>query len=124
MSVYSAIAYITFCISGIFIIISERKALRSKGWLLMIAVLLVSAMPYQIYSIFANSMLSIAIFQDGLRDFSSNIIQDYFLAFFKNTKLQIWGSLSILAHFTAIIIAILKPLNGIPKLETENDETP
>ena len=88
----------------------------------MTSLFVLIAMPYQVYNIIATSILSIAIFQDGLRDFNSNIIQDNFLNLFKNIRLQIWGSLSLLSNFTAVIIAICKPLDGYPKLEIKHDE--
>ncbi len=119
LAIYSAIGYILMILSGAIIGFRQKTFWKEKAWLFMAGVLFIIAIPFNIYKIFADFTLSMAIFNDGLRDFSSAIIQENFLTFYKKTGLQIWGTLSNLLTLTAIIILVFKPLNGFAKKEEE-----
>ena len=128
LAIYSTIGYIVFAITGSILSLSNRKYYKERSWLFLASIFFFLALPFQVFAIYSDTMLSFAIFFDGVRDFNHSVIQNNFLELFKNGKLQIWASLSMLCNITAVIILLYKPFNGFeieeeeiePGIEDEN----
>ncbi len=111
LSLYTNVSYgITF-IAVFIMTIALRKQLRSQGWLFMAVVLFFLASPMELYKIFLDLKLSIAIYYDNVREFYNPVINEYFIMRFKNIAFNTLSSLSFLANFTIIIFLIWKPLD-------------
>lgn len=122
LSLYTIVGYISFLMFATIYIITERKNLKLKAWLFMIAVLIVLGLPFSIYQIYCNIILSSNIFWGGLKDFNSTIINDYFLKLLREPKFSVVSSITFLVNITVLIVAIMKPLHRETPYKTDDDD--
>jgi hypothetical protein len=121
LAVYALAGYVLMIFSGVILFLRERKEnFKSRAWIMMAAILFALSIPYEVFAGYASSKLSFAIFSGGLRDFGSEIVKDNFLKLFTDTNIQIWATLSKLSAYTAVLVLVVKPLDGLPKNEIES----
>lgn len=111
LSFYTNIAYCLVFITGLILFYQFRNILRDKGWLFMCFVLFFMASPIELYKIFLDYRLSMAVYWDNLKDFNSEIIQRDFIDRFKNMTINTFSGLSFLSNITVILFMVWQPLN-------------
>lgn len=122
MAVYTAAGFITAFISIIVINIKLRKSIKKLGWLFMVFVLFYFTVPIESIRIWYDVNLSIAIFQDGIKDVSNIAIEEYFFERYESNLLTTIFTLSMMANLTALIYLIWRPLDR-NRLKEDIDES-
>lgn len=110
LSFYTIISYIISFILVVYFTIILKNKLKSNGWLFMAIILFFLSSPVEIIRIYYDINLSIPIFIDGLRDFYSDTVNNFFIMRFKNIWMPTIGTLSVLANITVLIFVIWQPL--------------
>lgn len=109
-SLYTSVGYMLSFLSIILIIFNQKKEMKKRGWLFMAIILFLIASPVEIYKIYGDIKLSMAIYYDHLNDFNSSIVNHYFIARFKNISIVTASSLASLASITSALYAVWRPL--------------
>lgn len=107
---YMSLAYAAALISGIAIFILNLDQIKRRGWLFMAAILFFLAAPFEIFTIYHNSLLGIEIFSRGTNHVS-DVIRESYIVRNQNITVRTLSSLSFLANLTAIIFMVFQPLN-------------
>jgi len=109
-SIYTSIAYlITFALS-FFLLAKYKNIWKQEGWILMCFVLFYLFSPVEIYTIYEDIKLSIAVFQQNVWEFYSQPVQDYFMKRIKNVVYNSLNGLTLLSALTIVIYVIWQPL--------------
>jgi hypothetical protein len=115
-ALYTDIAYGVAFLSALALFVRFRRELRQRGWLFMSYVLFILAAPVDLYSIFLDIKLNLAVMYNSGLTFFSDEVQRYFASRFRTMNL--FSPLAYLAVITSIIIVIWRPLD---KVETKKE---
>lgn len=120
-SLYSDIGYFASFVSVLALAIYWRKQLKLRGWLFMSIMLFLVASPVELYFIYCDIKLSLAIYYDQVKDFASMPVTTYFYDRFKQPSMATPSALAFLAIITSVLYIIWRPLDGKSK-EIEKNE--
>lgn len=120
MSAYSMGAYIAAFLSLTALLVYIKKEFKLKGWLFMSVILFYISSPIELYLLYYDYNLSVAVFWDRINDFNHKIVQDFFLNRFKSIAIATTSALSFLMILTAILYMVWKPLDKEKELDENN----
>jgi hypothetical protein len=103
---------LTSFISALGLIFLYKKDLKPKGWLFMSFALFFIASPMELYLIYYDIQLALAVFYDKAMNFAYYKTQWYFTDRYTNVVITTASGLSILAIVTALLFMIWRPLNS------------
>lgn len=109
-AVYTDSGYAAALVAAIAIAIYFRREMRYKGWLFMALVLFFIAAPVELYLIYLDIKLSMALFYDNAQ-FTDPGVQQYFIERYQNVTLSTLSALAFLAMLTSLIYVIWRPLD-------------
>lgn len=102
-AVYSDIGYLIFSLSLITFAVKQKKYLKQNGWLVMSLILLLLALPVQVYLIYMDYKLASTVVINNIRDFYDWEIQKYFYNRFVSNNWTVASSLSFLCTTTSAL---------------------
>lgn len=111
-SIYTSIAYVIAFVLSFYLWQKFKDKMHNQGWILMCFVLFYLFSPLQLYTIYQDIRLSIAIFQQNVWEFYSQPIQDFFMKRVKSVVYNSVNGLSILSALTIVVYSIWQPLKN------------
>jgi cbb3-type cytochrome oxidase subunit 1 len=108
-SVYTGTAFGIALAASCMLFVLLFKRLKQEGWLFMSFVLFFIISIVELYTMYLDIMLGLAIKNSEIYSFSSDPIKNYFL--FRYYKLGILEPMKYLGIITIIILAVWKPLS-------------
>lgn len=117
-SLYSGIGFVATFIGFVTLAFHWRKQWKTKGWMFIVLVLFIIALPWGFYELLLDIKLSFLI-KAGAVYFNDKQITDLFVKRF--TDYAPWASISYLSIVSGIIILIWRPLNNIKKINKEEE---
>lgn len=109
-SIYTSIAYVIAFALSFFLLAKFKKIWKQQGWILMCFVLFYLFSPVELFTIYQDIKLSIAVFQQNVWEFYSQPIQDFFMKRVKNVVYNSLNGLTLLSYLTIVIYVIWQPL--------------
>ncbi len=120
---YTNFAYGLSFLAMVIIAVSERKLIRTQGWLFMSIVLFLIVSPVVFYNIYLDFGLSRAIFYNDVSFLEDMDIQQSIFMRYKNTFNTVFSGIAYLANANIIAYAIWKPLTKQNSITGNIDET-
>ncbi|MFP4369807.1 MAG: hypothetical protein ACLFR2_09520 [Candidatus Kapaibacterium sp.] len=119
---YTNIGYLLWFIAGIIFLISMKGYIRQRGWLFMSAALFFVIAPVELYKLYMDAKLSMALFFEPGLLFTHRAIQDFFIEKFRNNLLVSGSGISMMAAITIILLFIWKPLDKQYSKNIDNED--
>ncbi|MGE5480159.1 MAG: hypothetical protein ACM3U1_06990 [Chloroflexota bacterium] len=111
LALYPGVAYIAAFLTAIVLFFLLRKQMKREGWLFMAFILFFLASPMELYLLWMDVKLSLAVYYGNVKDFADPAIQNYLIPRFKNVAFTTGTSLAFLANLTALLYVIWRPLS-------------
>lgn len=122
LATYTGAGYGMAFISAILLLVTWRKSMKIKGWLFMAFVLFFIGSPVELFVLYYDIKLNIALYWNNVRDFANPDIQNYFVKRFTSIALTTSTGLAFLTSITSVLYIIWRPLDrSLPKEETEKE---
>jgi len=109
-SIYTSIAYVIAFALSFFLLAKFKKIWKQQGWILMCFVLFYLFSPVELFTIYQDIKLSIAVFQQNVWEFYSQPIQKFFMKRVNNVVYNSLNGLTLLSYLTIVIYVIWQPL--------------
>jgi hypothetical protein len=115
-AVYVDSGYAAALVSALALAILYRRELRKRGWVFMAFVLFFIAAPVQLYLIYLDIKLSMAMFYDNAA-FHDDAVRKYLIERYSDVTVNTISALAFLAMLTSLIYVIWRPLDRPQKSE-------
>jgi hypothetical protein len=109
-SSYTTPAFLISFIIALILLKPSKIYFKNEGWLMMSFILFFISAPIQLYLIYVDIQLSIAVFWKGIWEFYSPTILNLFYERIDNVLINSLSGISFLSNLTIIALFILQPL--------------
>ncbi len=109
-SSYTTPAFLVAFITALLLIKPTKMYFKKEGWLMMSFILFFASSPIQLYLMYLDIQLSVAVFWKGIWEFYSPTILNLFFERINNVLINSLAGISFLSNLTIIVLFVLQPL--------------
>jgi len=110
-SIYTSVSYIITFVLFAYQMFSERRLLKSEGWLFMSVILFFLVSPIVIYNIYMDFTLSRAIYFSDYSYLSAGSLSDTIIMRYGNQLNTVLSGIAYLANLNVLAYFIIRPLS-------------
>lgn len=108
-ALYTEISYGLAAVAALMLLFMLRKELKLRGWVFISLALFLITFPIELFLMYYDIKINMAIRYDLLTSFSQDVVKDYFINRF--TKLNFLAPTAYLCGASAIVFFIWRPLD-------------